>query len=235
MHLLFVSLLTSISAAGCPEPADADVRKRVEALNSVIEDHTPAMTVWWNGYIAIHAGSAAGLGAVIHRQEGSSRNESLLGMFSSSLGVLTLIANPPAIFEAEARLGRLDLDTDQGRRHYLQLAEEMLARQSRQTRFATSWVSRAVAGAYALGSGLFSWRVLDRGRRAIRNVVVGVAIGQSRISLHPTGAADAWAAYKHQYLTDCGRTVTRWRPPAPAAVQWHLGTARAGLGLTLSF
>ncbi len=235
MHLLFVPLLTGLAVTACPEPSNPEISVRVEALSSIIQQHTPAMELWWNGYIAIHAGSAAGLAGLLNGQDGSSRQESLLGVFSSSLGALTLLINPPAIFDAGIQLGRLDLSTAQGRRQYLRIAEDILAQQSKQSRFARSWLARGITLAYAVGTGLFSWRVLDRGHRAIRNFVAGVVTGQSRIFFHPTGTADAWAAYRAQYIEGCGGSVSRWHPPAPATFRWHLGTSGPGLGLTLSF
>jgi len=59
-------------------------------------------------------------------------------------------------------------------------------------------------------------------------------IGQGRMLLHPTGAADAWDAYRARYIEGCGRpTGRRVAPPPGPSVQ--IAGSPGGLGLSITF
>lgn len=193
------------------------------------------MNAWWTGFMGLHMTMAATMTTLQNFQAEPARQETAVGIVGSSLGALTLLLVTPPLLQAETRLGPIPLDTEQGRLQYLTQAEALLRAQANKTNFTRSWFARGVAFAYTTAAALFVWRVLDRPRGGLRNFVGGLVIGQARIMLHPTGAAEAWQAYQARYLDGCGAgPVSRLETEAPAP-QLQFGAGPRGVAFTLRF
>lgn len=225
------------AAAECKPPSDAQVQARIAELDAIFEDHAPAMDLWWTGFLGLHATMAAAMSVVQNYQSDAAREETAVGIVGSALGATTLFLVTPPLLEAEAALVPLPRDTPAARRRYLAQAERLLAEQARKSRFADSWLARGIAFAYTTGAALFVWFALDRPLGALRNFVGGLVIGQGRIMLHPTGAADAWDEYRAHYVEGCGapRPPRRAAPDPGPGLELGLGGAPGGLALTVRF
>ncbi len=236
--LLVLSLGTASAPAWgqtCPEPSSDQIAERAEILEQIIDSHSGAMNLWWSGFMGLHMTMAATMTTVQNFQSQEARRETAVGIVGSALGATTLLLVTPPLLRAPEALGPIDRSTDKGRRTYVQQAEQLLAQQAKKSRLATSWFSRIVSFAYTTAAAIFIWRVLDRDRGALRNFVGGLVIGQARSFSHPTGAAEAWAAYHGRYIKGCGEGPALDTEPAPTTSQLQLGAAAGGLGFTLRF
>lgn len=240
-RLLGAALLVSASlpayAGTCEPRSDAEVSARLQAVEGIFEDHAPAMNLWWTGFVGLHASMAAGMSVVQNYQSEHARQETAVGIVGSALGAATLFLVTPPIIERERRLGPTPQDDPTARRRYLAAAERLLEAQANKTRFAQSWLARGIAFAYTTGAAIFVWLALDRPLGAVRNFVGGLVIGQGRILLHPSGAAEAYAAYRERYAGPCGAEVpaARRRPPADVGPKLGFAGGPRGLALTLTF
>lgn len=232
-----VSILVLTAAvparAACPPADPATLTERQAALERIFEDHAGDMDLWWTGFMGLHMGMVVAGGVIAQQQQGDARNETLVSLLGSALGAGTLLVVTPPLLEAPTRLAPLPLDTPAQQAAWVALAERMLAEQARKSRFAKSWLARGLAFAYGVGASLVVWLAFHRPWGALRQLVGGTIIGQGRIWLHPSGAADAWDAYRGRYLGDCGAAALepRARPPISVSV----GAAAGGFGLSVRF
>lgn len=236
---LVASLLGATSSVAlaepCPPPTDLQIEARITEVNRIFDDHEGPMTWWWTGFMGFHAAMAAGMSIVYNTQDSHARQETAVGLVGSALGATTLFFVDPPLMRRASDLDPLPRDTPDARRRYLKVAESMLEEQANKSRFARSWLAHGMAFAYTTGAAIFVWLALDRPIGGLRNFLGGLVIGQGRILLHPTGAADAWDAYEERHIENCGEAPETARVTPDPWPQIQFGGAPGGISVTITF
>lgn len=230
--LLLVSALPSTAAAqraACGELSDAEVRARTALIERAIRREEPAVRRWWTSFALLHAVMASGTAILAaSAQDEPFRNEMLVNMTSSTLGLATLVVFVPPLMGAGDAMRAQPAGTPAERLHRLRIGEGILARSAASTDFLRSWVPATLSTLYVTGAAGTLLLALERPQGAILHSVGGAVLGLGRILLHPTGARDAWRRYLRAHPdAACDE------PPIAAPIEPRAAVVPYGLGLGL--
>lgn len=233
--VLTLSFASSAAAqrATCSDLSDAEVRARSAVIARAIRTEEPAVRRWWSSFALLHAVMATGTAILAaSAQDEPFRNEMLVNMTSSTLGLATLVVfMPPLMGGGDAMRAQPD-DTPEARLHRLRVGEGILARSAASTDFLRSWVPATLSTLYVTAAASTLLLAFQRAQGAILHSAGGAVLGLGRILLHPTGARDAWRRYVRAYPDAACDEAPITTPIEPRAALVPHGL---GLGLRVDF
>jgi len=146
---------------------------------------------------------------------------------AAAIGLLSIVAVPPAPILAERRLARLEARWGGDRCGLLAEAERLLFGAARRQRFATSWLMHVGSFVFNTGVGLVLGLGFDRWQTGAISSSVGVLIGEIMFLSQPNYLVEDAERYKSGVVT----TVPG--PPRATIAPWvPAGAAGAGVSVT---
>ncbi len=224
-----IALLTSLTLVMNNNPcrtgdvAPEELDRRIATSESIIDAHDGDLELWFASIFGVHA--AVMLGALVianASDDDGVKNEMYTAAVGSALGIITLTTGRPPLIDADGHLAGIE-----EKKERLAVLEMLLEKSARKINFTQSWISHGASFLYSLGASLVLWFALDRKRAAITQFIGGQIIGQGRILVQPTGAADGWDDYRSEYLEGCGEPVKREAETSGLAIE------PSGFGVTL--
>lgn len=211
----------------CAQLDDAEVRARTDVLMRAVRREEPAVRRWWSSFALLHSVMAAGAAIIAaSAQDEGQRNEMLVGVTSSALGLATLVIFTPPLLGAGDALRAQPADTPEERLHRLRMAERTLAKAAAGTEFLRSWVPASLTTLYVSAAASTLLLAFERPQGAIIHSIGGAVLGLGRVLLHPTGARDRWRRYLRAHPdADC--------QPAPETASLEPRARLVGYGLGL--
>lgn len=236
---LLVLSITSVATPAtaqrpvCRDLEDREVRARLAILESAIRREEPAVRRWWTSFALLHAVMASGAAILAaSAQDEGFRNEMLVGVTSSTLGLATLVIFTPPLMGGGDALRAQPSGTPDARRHRLRVAEGILQRAAASTDFLRSWVPATLSSLYVTAAASTLLLAFQRAKGAILHSVGGAVLGLGRILLHPTGARDRWRRYLRAHPDAACDPAPHVAPIEPRAAIVPYGL---GLGLRVDF
>lgn len=214
-------------------PSDAAVRERLRILSRHVTEHEPAVRRWVTFFAFLHTsmGSGAAILAGSATNEGF-RNEMLVGMTSSLLGLVSLVIVTPPLFGAGDRLRDLPEDTPGQRLYKLRIAESMFDRSASSIDFLLSAFPVLLTNIYVTAASITLRTALDRVTGSYTHAAGGAVLGLGRIFLRPIGPRASWRRYRRAYADAGCEERASTGLPGPSVRLFSTGL---GLGLQVRF
>lgn len=236
--LLVVSLTASASVAradrpACAEtPSDAEVRQRLEILETLIQQNEPAVRRWFTTFALLHSAMLSGaLIFAISTDQPAFRDTMIVGSISSGLALASLVVFIPPLMGAGDTLRSYPDGTPAERFTKMRVAEDILQRASGSVDFLHGWFPATASTVYVLAASQILLLGLEQLGGALSHSIGGAILGLGRILLHPTSPRDAWRRYTRRYPdAACEEPI-----PPPAETSWQFAPAPGGLGFTVRF
>jgi hypothetical protein len=201
-----IALAAAIGAAAgtcrADDVGDAEVRARIARIEASLDGGKALANVWWIGWIAIQAGSAAGFGALaIADRESPDMPVDAVNAGVGAIGATMLVVMPFVPAYAPYKLRKLPDDTPGARRAKLAAAEEWLRRSADSEELGRGWIAHLLNFGVAAAAGLllaFAFETTDW-KDGLYNFGFLFAVGELQVVTQPTRATREWEAYRRLY------------------------------------
>lgn len=216
------------------ESVEEQTERALEALESGRGSALLHTRFWLAAYggLTVIQGAAAGLAEEL-MPDGSPkelrdlRASMLVGSGTSLLGAISVALVTESVDRGRALVDEMPADTVEQREAKLKRAEALLREAAEDQEFRQGWFAHVSSALVNLAGGLILWLAFDDPIDGLIQLLTGTAISEIQIWSTPTGAIEAWDAYRK------GQPVQP--APAEAQVRWTVGVMPGGLSAQVLF
>jgi len=230
IFIFLLLILHSASLNAQNELTDSLVQKKIQYIQTVLNQSKPTVNGWWYGWLGGYSAATIVQGTVaLTSTDINTRQDMVLGAATTFLGAALQVITPINTGKDAETLSKLPERTTDEQLRKLAVAEDLLKSNAMKEQAGRSWQIHALNEAVNLSSGLITWLGYKRTVwDGVSNFLLNTVITEAQIWTQPTRTLKDYQNYCRQYKSGTN-------PTSQIQPEYYIRSYPGGVSLSIVF